>query len=522
MILKGSQRGGDRQLAAHLLNAQDNDHVTLHELRGFIADDLRGALAEAHAVSKATQCKQFLFSLSLNPPKHAACHIDDLMDAVERAEQTLGLSRHPRAVVLHEKEGRRHAHVVWSRINSEEMKAVHLPFFKKRLNGLAKELYLAHGWDLPDGLRENGWKNPLNFSLAEWQQAKRIGLDPREIKQQFKDAWHYSDGLKAFKGALDDRGYFLARGDRRAFVAVDLHGEVHSVARLAGVKSKELAERLGNTDALPSVGDVRAAIAERASREMRSRLLELGRAQRSDSQDLVGQHRALVEAQRIERSRLQDLQKERWAEEARQRQSRIRRGIFGLWDMVTGTMSRAQSNNDKEVLESYRRDKEQCEALFEAQMRERSDFQEKIALMRFEHRQERMQVARHLARLFKSGKQTILNETALNRSAKIQAKEIEMAKDEFNKEAPPPVQLTAKEQLMAASTLKKMPPKRVIQRVNYSPHGTSLQNAKAVRRNVAQVPLVDMERRQTVRAKKVEFKRAQESTRSMTKPRDRD
>ena len=79
MILKASQRGGGKRLAAHLLNARDNEHVHVHELRGFTADDLPGAFQEAYAVSRATRAKQFLFSLSLNPPqdKHvAALHRD--------------------------------------------------------------------------------------------------------------------------------------------------------------------------------------------------------------------------------------------------------------------------------------------------------------------------------------------------------------------------------------------------------------------------------------------------------------
>lgn len=73
MILKGSQRAGAKQLAAHLLNDRDNDHVTVLELKGFVAEDLHGALREAEAVSRATRCKQYLFSLSLNPPQSARC-----------------------------------------------------------------------------------------------------------------------------------------------------------------------------------------------------------------------------------------------------------------------------------------------------------------------------------------------------------------------------------------------------------------------------------------------------------------
>lgn len=49
MILKGSQRSGAKALADHLLNDRDNDHITQLQLRGFVADDLHGALAEAYA-----------------------------------------------------------------------------------------------------------------------------------------------------------------------------------------------------------------------------------------------------------------------------------------------------------------------------------------------------------------------------------------------------------------------------------------------------------------------------------------
>ena len=44
MILKASQRGGARQLAAHLLNTEDNEHCELHDIRGFMSADLQGAL----------------------------------------------------------------------------------------------------------------------------------------------------------------------------------------------------------------------------------------------------------------------------------------------------------------------------------------------------------------------------------------------------------------------------------------------------------------------------------------------
>ena len=99
MILKGSQRASAADLSTHLMNDRDNEHVALLEMRGFVADDLHGALNEAHAISKATQCKQYLFSLSLNPPADHIATEQDFLDAADRAEEALGLSGQPRAVV---------------------------------------------------------------------------------------------------------------------------------------------------------------------------------------------------------------------------------------------------------------------------------------------------------------------------------------------------------------------------------------------------------------------------------------
>ena len=167
MILKGSQRSGGRQLAAHLLKTEDNEHVEVHELRGFMSDDLPSAFNEIHAVSKGTRAKQPFFSLSLSPPPQERVPIEVFETAIEQIEQKLGLDDQPRAIVFHEKEGRRHAHVVWSRIDTDEMKAINLPFYKMKLKDVSRELYLEYGWKIPPGIIDREDRNPLNFSREE-------------------------------------------------------------------------------------------------------------------------------------------------------------------------------------------------------------------------------------------------------------------------------------------------------------------------------------------------------------------
>ena len=103
MILHGNQRGGGKDLALHLMK-DENERVQVHELRGFVSDDLMGAFKESHAISKATRCKQHLFSLSINPPKDADIDDETFIDAIERTEEKLGLIGQPRAIVFHENE----------------------------------------------------------------------------------------------------------------------------------------------------------------------------------------------------------------------------------------------------------------------------------------------------------------------------------------------------------------------------------------------------------------------------------
>ena len=108
MILKAKERGNAPQLARYLLAVRDNDHVELHDVRGFISDDLIEAFGEADAIARGTRCEKHLFSMSFNPPEGANASIEDFEKAIEQVEAKLGLEGQPRAIVFHEKDGRRH------------------------------------------------------------------------------------------------------------------------------------------------------------------------------------------------------------------------------------------------------------------------------------------------------------------------------------------------------------------------------------------------------------------------------
>ena len=100
MILKAKERGDGGQLARYLLATRDNDHVELHEVSGFVSDDLIDALHEADAIARGTRCKNYLFSMSLNPPVGARVSTLEFEQAADQIEQKLGLENQPRAIVL--------------------------------------------------------------------------------------------------------------------------------------------------------------------------------------------------------------------------------------------------------------------------------------------------------------------------------------------------------------------------------------------------------------------------------------
>lgn len=398
MILKGNQRGGATNLAQHLMK-DENEHVEVHEIRGFMSGSVMGALNEIYAISQGTKCSQFMYSLSLNPPLSENVPISDFEDAIERAEETLNLKGQSRVVVFHEKEGpngiRRHAHVVWSRIKIDTMTAVQMSHDRPKLKVLARELFLEHGWKMPRGYVLSAERDPRNYSFADWQQSKRSKKHPNEITDAIKDAWAISDSSGGFFHAMQERGFTVAKGDKKGrIVAVDIHGEIYSIPSKLKIPVKDVRARLGDEQNLQSVDEAQAKIANEMLPIMARFRDELKTETQYQKEDLTNERDILVQDQRAGRAEFRMRLKERQLQENIARQARFRIGFKGIWDRIRGEHKRITQENLEEAKRSSARDMEEKNQFIQNQLGQRRMIQKRYLDFKNQTKSQRQKLQR--------------------------------------------------------------------------------------------------------------------------------
>jgi hypothetical protein len=336
----GSQRAGGQDLATHLLNAQDNERLEVAQVRGSVSRDLHGAFAEWEAQAhNLTRCTNYLYSLSINPDqRQGRLTKEQYLDYIDRAEQRLGFSGQPRAVVFHvKKDGRgvprEHCHVIWSRIDVERHKARHVAYDYEKLMAVTREFARDHGLRLPDGYykdKKQDQRRGRQMTVYEKKQEDYGGVTMAQHKAQVTAAWNRRDTPRAFVRSLEDMGYILATGER-PYVLVDRFGNMNALAKLIddkAVRVKNLREFLGKdfpTDSLPTVEEARALAAahraamelfskneERASRETveKERREDLHRRQQPRRRDVEQEAKALADRQRHARQGFSERQKQ--------------------------------------------------------------------------------------------------------------------------------------------------------------------------------------------------------------------
>lgn len=212
--------------------------------------------------------------------------------------------------------------------------------------------------------------------------------DPQLVKAMFKQAWQSSDNAETLQAALEEKGFFLARGDRRSVVALDYQGEIYALARWSGVKTKDVKARLPETDKLPSVQERREEIARAMSGQLHQYALEINKTYCQKYPSIEFRRTQAVERHRAERKALDEMQRARWDKEMAARAARLPKGIGGLWSRITGKYSKIRTQNELDTWQSYIRDQAERDSMVARQLDERQQLQRAINKMREKRTQE--------------------------------------------------------------------------------------------------------------------------------------
>jgi relaxase-like protein len=252
MIINGGSRSNAQFFAKHLVNAEENERVTLCEIRNFAAVSIGEAFREMEAIAMGTQCRNYFYHANINPLSEETLTPAQWTRAVDLLEEKLGLIGHARFIVQHEKKGRVHRHAVWLRVDVGRMRAVEMTDDYERHQATARQLErefgLSQGKSVLGALQMSKGERPARRPKP-WEtfRGHKSGIDPRAMAEQVTALYRGSEDAKAFAEALKEHGYGLVKGDRRDFCIVDGAGHLHSLARrLKGVPADALAEFMKN------------------------------------------------------------------------------------------------------------------------------------------------------------------------------------------------------------------------------------------------------------------------------------
>jgi len=244
----------------HLQDKKENDRAEIKQVRGLGAADLRDALLEMQREAAVLpRLKNFMYHADFNPCPHERLTEKDWERAFEIFEKQRGIPKGtPRIVVEHEKEGRVHRHVIWSRVDLENMRAFPDGLDAKIAHTAARKIELQLGLQQVVGPfdREPGTPRPKRAPEPwEMYRGMKTKIDPRDITAEVTQLFTQSQNGKEFQAALERHGYQLVTG-RRGLLILDGAGKEHSlVKRIEGVKTAQLNAFMRDVDraALPAV-----------------------------------------------------------------------------------------------------------------------------------------------------------------------------------------------------------------------------------------------------------------------------
>lgn len=240
MVIRGKLRGNGSQLAGYLLKKADNDNVRLLVIEGTVYEtDLHKSLIEMSLTSELTKSDKGLYHVQICPAygEDKSMTDDDWKKAADILENETGYAGQKRAIVLHDKKGKIHAHVVWERYSHD------------------KEIMLPDSFSR---LAQNRARLIMEQEFKHHKTQERNSKRP-EMKSFLSNAWRETDDANSFVGSIKKEGYTIAAGRERPYIVVDENGRSFDLVRhLDKIKTKEVRERFKNTKLLKEKEEISA------------------------------------------------------------------------------------------------------------------------------------------------------------------------------------------------------------------------------------------------------------------------
>lgn len=226
MVIRGNTRGNGRQLAEYLVTMDENEGIHILEANGrenASPEYLRQAILSMDAMADLTKAKKGLYHAQINP----AIGEDKNMDWFKAADMLgaeLGFEDQRRVIVLHEKKGRIHAHVVWERYDHETGKVKSDSFSR---------------------LQQDRARRNMEMEFGHKPTPRRNRHRP-ELKASLKQLWDQTGTGAQFIAACKNNNYMIAQGvGRSPFIVVDENGHSFDLVRqLSGVRLNDVRQRL--------------------------------------------------------------------------------------------------------------------------------------------------------------------------------------------------------------------------------------------------------------------------------------
>lgn len=260
MVIKGRSRGNGKQLGQYLIDKGRlvNEAVHVVEVRGSTSQNPKYAILEMSLAAELTRGDLGLYHAQINPAyeEDRPMTPDDWILSADTLEKELKLDGQKRVIVLHEKKGRIHAHVVWQREKDGKLISDSQSF---RAHDRAREtLEKAFNHErTPQTLERNARQRT---DKRKEQNKDRKGRTDPELKATITKEWQASKDGKEFIDRMKGLGIDVTRGDKkRPYMAFLPDGQkVDLVRQITTAKTREVKERLDPvSEYLPREADFR-------------------------------------------------------------------------------------------------------------------------------------------------------------------------------------------------------------------------------------------------------------------------